>query len=68
MVNELMILVYMFFAKLFFCIITACFKIRCGNEETRIHAIEKYKDELCRAKGVIKDVVAGRDITQSSTN
>ncbi|XP_055309267.1 uncharacterized protein LOC129573095 [Sitodiplosis mosellana] len=35
----------------------ACFTIRCGTQQNRIEAIEKYKDELCQAGGIIKNVV-----------
>lgn len=37
--------------------ISACFTIRCGNEKNRIEAIQKYKDELCQAGGIIKNVM-----------
>lgn len=41
--------------------IKACFIVRCeenyNSTENRIGKIEKYKDELCKAGGVVKNVV-----------
>lgn len=48
--------------------IPACFIIRCGNEKDRIDAIEKYKTELCRAGGIIKDVVILDEASDDGTN
>lgn len=49
-------------------LITDCFFIRCGNQENRIAAIEKYKNELCKAGGSIKKVVISDDVFEADTN
>lgn len=48
--------------------ITDCFILRCGDQDNRIAAIEKFKDELCKAGGIIKNVVISDEISDGSTN
>lgn len=47
--------------------VLACFIIRCDGQENRINSIEKFKDELCKAGGVVNNVVMLDKNTEKNT-